>query len=123
MAAAIVPLVAGLAPTIINLITSLVHRNAPIAEAKLGNGTGPVKFADVFGAVIVALQSAAAAGTIDKQLPSDESVKLIIQAVVSSMKLQGQLDTTPAPIAVTGVASGNHSVTLLSGQKLTVIVP
>lgn len=111
MAAAIIPIVASLAPDIIGLIAGLVHKHAPIAEAT-GPGTGPVKFADVFGAVMTALQNAAAAGSISKQLPSDEAIKSIIQAVVSSMKLSGLLDS-PVPVA-------GQSYTLRAGQSLTI---
>jgi hypothetical protein len=92
--AAFIPIIASVAPSIISLIAGLVHKNAPIAEATHGPGTGPVKFADVFTAVITALQSAAAAGQIDKTLPSDDSIKAIIQAVVSSMQLSGLLGAT-----------------------------
>jgi hypothetical protein len=95
MAAAIIPLIAGLAPSIINLITSLIHQNAPVAETTYGPGTGPVKFADVFASVIAALQKAAAAGTIDKTLPGDDIIKAIIQAVVTSMQMSGTLGGAP----------------------------
>jgi hypothetical protein len=116
MAAAIIPLIAGLAPSIINLITSLIHQNAPVAETTYGPGTGPVKFADVFASVIAALQKAAAAGAIDKALPSDEIIKAIIQAVVTSMQMSGQLGETPAQPG--GPASSIGSV----GQVITVRV-
>lgn len=112
MAAAIVPLIAGIAPSIISLITSLVHKHAPVAEAKLGSGTGPVKFADVFSSVLQALQQAAGAGAIDKTLPADDLIKLVIQAVVGSLKLQGGLDITPV---------SGQSVALHAGQTLTVV--
>lgn len=103
MAAALIPLIAGLAPSIINLIASLVHQHAPQAEMANGPGTGPVKFADVFAAVIDALQKAAASGAIDKTLPPDEQIKMIIQAVVNSMQLSGVLGGGAAiPAAPTG---------------------
>ena len=91
MASLAVPLITAIAPEIITLIAGLVHKQAPVAEAANGPSTGPVKFADVFGAVITALTSAAAAGQIPKQLPSNDIVKVVIQAVVSSMKLGGLL--------------------------------
>lgn len=118
MAAAIIPIITGLAPTIIDLIAGLVHKQAPVAEATLGAGTGPVKFADVFSYVVGALTKAATAGQIDKTLPSDDAIKLVIQSVVSSLKLQGLLtsETTPSAIA------GTQSVTLKSGETLTVQV-
>src|SRR4051812_39662100 len=98
MAALAVPLIASLAPTIIDLITSLVHKSAPTQEA-LGPKTGPLKFANVFGDVITSLTKAATAGQIDKALPPDDTIKLIIQSVVTSMKLSGQLQDQP-PVAL-----------------------
>src|SRR5579871_5790131 len=96
MAATVLPLIASLAPNIIGLITSLVHKSAPQAEQQLGGGTGPVKFAQVFSDVMTALQQAAAAGSIDKTLPGDDAVKLVIQSVVASMKGLGLLDSATA---------------------------
>ncbi len=125
MAATVLPLIASLAPDIIGLITSLVHKSAPQAEQQLGAGTGPVKFAQVFGDVMTALQQAAAAGSIDKTLPSDDEVKLVIQSVVASMKGLGLLDSAMAasilqPAAPTG--SATKTVTLHSGDTLTIAV-
>lgn len=90
-AAAIIPAVTAIAPSLIDLITGLVHKGAPVAEQQLGPKTGPVKFARVFGEVMAYLQNAAAAGQIDKTLPSDQTVQTIIQAVVTSMNLSGML--------------------------------
>lgn len=91
--AAFIPLIAGIAPSIINLIAGLVHKHAPQAEAASGPGTGPVKFADVVNAVLVNLQTAAAAGQI-QGVPGEDQIKLIVQSIVSSMKLQGLLNGT-----------------------------
>ncbi len=115
MAAALIPLIAGLAPDIINFITSLIHPAATAAEA-LGTGTGPLKFATVFSDVVTALQKAAAAGTIDKVLPSDDMIKAIIQAVVTSMQLSGQLGGT----AVNPAPATSQAITLTHGQTITV---
>jgi hypothetical protein len=114
MAGVIVPLIASLAPSIISLIAGLVHKQAPVAETTHGPGTGPVKFTDVFNYVITALQSAAAAGQIDKALPSDDAVKTIIQSVVTSMKLTGLLGDAPAPTSVT-VANGTTATSSIGG--------
>ena len=121
MATALIPLIAAIAPEIINLITALVHKAAPAAEQTLGSGTGPVKFAQVFGDVMTALQNAAAAGQIPKALPSDDIVKVVIQAAVNSMQLSGLLgasDPTAVPAATVGGAnlkgltvSGNIQIT------------
>lgn len=105
MAAAIIPLIASVAPTIINLIAALVHPAAAAAEATKGAGTGPVKFAEVFGKVMIDLQNAAAAGMIPKELPSDDLVKLVIQSVVASMKLTGALGGTQVLASVPGTAA------------------
>ncbi len=113
MAAAIIPLIAGLAPGVINLIASLVHGAAPQAES-LGTGTGPVKFATVFGDVMGSLTKAAEAGSIPKVLPSDDTVKMIIQAVVSSMQLSGTLK--PAAVAP------SEDIVLRAGQAVRIRV-
>lgn len=97
MAAAIIPLIAGIAPPIINLIAGLVNKHAPAAETQFGPGTGPIKFADVFSNVINALQKSASAGTIDKTLPPDDTIKLIIQSIVSSLNISGQLSPQETP--------------------------
>ena len=69
MAAALIPLIAGIAPSIITLIASLVHKSAPAAESTNGSGTGPVKFAQVFQTVITSLQQAAAVDKSPKPSP------------------------------------------------------
>lgn len=129
MAAAVIPALEAVAPEIISLITGLVHKAAPAAEQQYGPKTGPVKFADVFGQVITALQNAAKAGQIDKALPSDQTVQLIIQSVVSSMNLSGMLTGAPASTmtnktTATGfsLGVGSQNVILSAGQTLTVTV-
>ncbi len=103
-----------LEPILANLIAGLVHKHAPVLEATTGPATGPVKLADLFAAVIGDLTRAATAGTIPKSLPSDDIVRVVIQSVVSSMKLSGMLEPT-APAA-------GQSVTLRAGQSLTITV-
>ncbi len=121
MAAAVVPLIAGLAPEIIKLIAGLVHKQAPVAE-KLGPGTGPVKFASVFGSVMEALTAAATAGQISKALPSDEIVKVIIQAVVSSMQLSGILGPAPGSVPDVPASTSLTPVILRPGQSIVITV-
>jgi len=125
MSAAAVSLITSLAPEVINLIAGLVHKQAPVAEATYGPSTGLVKFADVFSFVITALQTAAAAGQIPKVLPSDDTVKAIIQAVVQSMQLSGLLGAE----TTTSAASSSSSVVkpaqpqalkLTPGQVITI---
>lgn len=121
MAAAVAPLIiegiASLAPTVLNLITSLVHKQAPVVEQRYGRKSGPVKLADVSAAVMDALNRAAAAGAIPKELPPDPVIMLIVQTVVASMNISGQLS---APAAV---ASGDiKTVTLAAGQSITIAV-
>src|ERR1051326_5311339 len=110
MADVILPLIAGLGPELINLVVGLIHQKAPAAEA-MGPSTGPVKFADVFVAVMSDLTKAKAAGQI-AVLPDDAVVKLIIQAVVMSMKLSGVLEGAKDP------GSGPQRITLSAGQSL-----
>ncbi len=113
MAAALIPLALSLAPEIINLIASLVHQHAPVAEQQGSTGTGPVKFADVFVDVMKDLTSAHAQGQI-AILPDDGTVKTIIQAVVTSMKLSGLLDGSAS------AATAAIPLTLKAGQTLTI---
>lgn len=120
MAAAIIPLVAAIAPEIISLITGLVHKAAPAAEAAHGASTGPVKFADVFASVITSLTKAAEAGSIPKALPSDDAVKTVIQSVVSSLKQLGLLDA--AAVVAPATATATQTVTLRAGQSVTISV-
>ncbi|GAC1496113.1 MAG: hypothetical protein NVS1B6_00930 [Steroidobacteraceae bacterium] len=96
---AAIPLILGLTPTILDLIVRLTHLRAPVAEHQLGSGTGPVKFGDVFSSVMASLTSAAAAGQIEKALPSDDVIRLLIQATISSMKAMGLLETPASPVA------------------------
>jgi hypothetical protein len=115
MAAAIIPIAIEAGSEIVKLIASLVHKSAPAAEQNYGPSAGPVKFADVFAYVMEALQKAAGAGKIDKALPSDSAVKLIIEAVIQSMKLQGALSILAAPSVI---SSGD--IVLRPGQSLTI---
>lgn len=109
MAAALVPLIASVAPPIIDLIAGLVHKHAPQVEASNGPGTGPVKFSDLFSIVQGALTRAAQTGAIPAgAVPSDDILKLIIQTGVTTLKLPGGVladatsATPPAPGAIEG---------------------
>jgi hypothetical protein len=117
MAAALIPLIAGLAPEIINLIVGLVHPKAIAAEQNNGPLSGPVKFADVFVGVMKDLTAAHVAGTI-ALLPDDATVKVIIQAVVTSMQLTGLIGG--ASPAATPSALSAQSVVLKNGQSVLV---
>ena len=112
-----IALIAALAPSLIDLIAGLVHKAAPVAETVHGPSTGPVKFAEVFGSVVALLTRAAGTGQIPKELPPDETIKAVIQAVVSSMKLSGLLMSSvtigPAPA---------QSLVLKAGQSVTIKV-
>ncbi len=120
MAAAVVNALVPLAPGIFDLIAGLVHRKAPEAQAALGAGTGPVKFADVFTGVMNDLAKAHAAGQLPGPIPDDATVKLIIQAIVSSMNLLGLLDGIPA--VLTAPASSSQAIMIKPGQILTITV-
>ncbi len=120
MAAALIPLAVSLAPQIIDLIVGLVHKSAPVAEQQLGVKTGPAKFGQVFGDVITALTKAATAGQISRTLPPDETIQMIIQAVVTSMQLSGTLGAVPPPQAVAVPVHPAQSVALAPGQSLLV---
>jgi hypothetical protein len=123
MAAALIPLIAGLAPAVINLIVGLVHHKAPVAEQNGGPLTGPSKFADVFVGTMADLVKAHAAGQIDV-LPDEPTVKVILQAVVTSMQLSGYLGgaiTGPVPATQSPVAGPNCAdVVLNAGHSLLV---
>jgi hypothetical protein len=122
MAGALIPLIATLAPAVIDLIAGLVHQKAPQAEAILGAGTGPVKFAEVFVGVMSDLAKASASGQITGGIPADGTVKMIIQAVVTSMKLSGTLGTVVATVAVPGILAAPQSLILAPGQTITISV-
>ena len=134
MAAAFVPLIATIAPEIINLIAALTNKAAPIAEATHGAATGPVKFTDVFNVVITALNNAAIAGQISKALPSDDIVKIVIQAVVSCMQLNGLLGansvsgvpgtaaTTISSVTTANTTAAQQFLNLKSGQSVVISV-
>ena len=101
MAAVAIPVLTALAPSILELITSLVHRGAPAQEAALGAKTGPVKFANLFASVMQDLINAHAAGQIAGDLPTTDLVKFVMQIVITSLKLQGVLGSTAVDDAVT----------------------
>lgn len=105
MAAVAIPIITAVAPSIIQLIAGLVHRSAPIQEATQGPKTGPVKFAGVFADVIQALTAAANAGQIDKVLPPDPAIQVIIQAVITSMQISGLLSGVPTATAQTATVA------------------
>src|SRR6185369_16752496 len=117
MAAVAIPLLAGVLPDVISLIAGLVHRAAPQAEAALGPGTGAVKFSDVFASVMASLTKAAEVGQIPKALPPDDTVKVVIQAVVSSMKLSGLLDSSMQPAA----PQASQDLVLRAGQSVRIV--
>lgn len=122
MAAVAIPLIAGILPDVIKLIASLVHQHAPVAQTTNGDGTGPVKFAEVFAAVMKSLQAAAAAGRIPSAMPADEIIKAIIEAVVSSMKLSGLLGGDQPPVPVITGGGGPQAITIRPGQQLVITV-
>lgn len=107
--AAAAPIAQAVLPEIISLIAGLVHKAAPAAEAANGPATGPVKFADVFVQVMGNLVKAHAAGQI-ATLPDDPTVKIIIQTVVTSMKLLGALSP----------AAPDQSIAIKAGQTITI---
>jgi len=120
MAAAIlVPLIEGLGPPLINFLTGLIHKKALEAEQTHGPKSGPLKFADVFVGVMNDVAKAKAAGTISV-MPDDNLVKIIIQAVTTSMMISGTLngDNNPAP-AVT-VDSTSKQFVLKPGESVTI---
>lgn len=108
--------------TIAGLIASLVHPAAKAAEAQIGSGGGPVKLSQVFEAVIGWLQKAAAVGTIPKELPSDDTIKMIIQAVVSSMKISGLLGDAPTTVPTNAPVGSPDGIILKAGQSVTITV-
>ncbi len=123
MAAAVIPLIATLAPELINLIVGLVHKKAPEAEV-LGPGTGALKFADVFVGVMQDLIKAHAAGSLPGALPDEATVKTIIQSIVTSLKLLGALGGAPTPPVVVPAPGGTvpQVVVIRPGQSLTITV-
>jgi hypothetical protein len=119
-AAAVFPIIAGLLPDIVSLIAGLVHPKAIAAEAAHGPLSGPVKFADVFASTMKDLIAAHAAGTIPL-LPDEPMVKIVIQAVVTTMKLGGLLGDSAA-VAVPPAAQQQIRLKAVAGQSLLISV-
>ena len=131
MAGIAIPLIEALGPSVISLIAGIVHKEAPKQEAANGPGTGPVKFANVFDAAMNALQVAANAGQIDKNLPSPDVVKVLVQTLITAFKLPGGvLADVPAvtmpvpvsaatPINLTGTANFSVVGGTLQLQQVT----
>lgn len=131
----VAPLIGTLAPAVVSLISSLVTQHAQTAEATHGQGTGAVKFSDVFVAVMQDLVNTHAAGQLP-ELPDEATVKTIIQAVVTAMKITNVLGTPAAapanptiaaPAAVAGKTAANQQpsgipLTLTKGQTVTITV-
>jgi hypothetical protein len=115
--AAIAPLVTSVAPSIIDLVTSLIHKAAPAAEATLGPGTGPIKAATVLSAMTAQLQQAATSGQIKaSDIPSPDVLQVILNAVVKSMNLSGLLEASSTS------TTPNQAITIKPGQSLTISV-
>jgi hypothetical protein len=125
MAAVAIPLIAAALPEVlnlVNLIVGLVHPKAIAAEQAHGPLSGPVKFADVFVAVMADLVKAHAAGTI-AILPDEATVKIIEQSVITTMKLAGMLGDAAAVVASPGSASAggvSQAVKMTPGMSLLV---
>jgi hypothetical protein len=119
VAAVAIPLIAGLLPDIVSLIAGLVHPKAIAAEAAHGPISGPVKFADVFTGTMKDLIAAHAAGTI-AVLPDEAIVKVIIQAVVTTMKLGGLLENIPPEPGKPMTAQ--QQISLKAGQSVLISV-
>lgn len=113
MAAALIPIVASALPDIVSFIASLIHPKVKAAEA-MGPGTGPLKFADVLTATLAELVRAHASGVITT-VPDNDTVKVILQSVYTSLKLSGDLAATAA-----AAAPGAQSITLKAGQSVVV---
>lgn len=121
MAGALVPLIATLAPGLINLVVGLVHKHAPVAEATGGPGTGISKFTDVFIGVMKDLTDSKVQGII-AALPDPEIVKLVIQSTVNSMKLSGVLGAAQPSSPDPGLLAPSQSMTIRAGQSVTITV-
>lgn len=129
MAALAIPAIIAAAPlvenAIVSLIAALTHKTAPLVEAARGAGTGPVKFADLFVSVMSDLALAHSKGQIS-MVPDDATAKLIIQSVLSSMKLLGLLDGQVSPTAPTPagpLAATGGRISLAAGQSITIMAP
>ena len=88
-----------------------------------GRGDAEVGGVFVDAGVIASLNSAAAAGTISKTLPSDSVIQMIIQAAIQTMQLDGLLGSTAVsglPAAAAKAVSSTQTIKLTAGQTLTV---
>lgn len=96
MASLAIPLIASLAPEIISLIAGLAQPK--IIAAEQINVPGPVRFADVFVETMSDLTKAHANGQIAGDLPNDAIVKVIIQAVFTSLSKSGIVNVPPMSV-------------------------
>jgi hypothetical protein len=128
MAAAIIPVLAPLIPTLANelvtFIANLAHSHAAAAQVTKAPGTGPAVFADVLLAVQNSLIKTHAAGQLPGDIPDMAIVKIIIQAVYTVMQLPSpaMLTAATATVPITGVATTMNAKTLVlrSGESLTI---
>ena len=112
--AAFVPLITTVAPELIQLIAGLVKSH--IGQTSASPQSGGIDLTGVFNSVMVALENAASQGTIPKTLPPDDVVKMIVQTAATALH-------APAPVTApvsNAAASGSLSITLASGQSLTI---
>lgn len=120
MAGAVVPLIASLAPSLIDLIVSLVHPKVKAASAVATTGQGAVAFGNVLAATLQDLVNAHAAGTL-ATVPENDTVKLIIQSVYTALKLSGDLPGVPTPtLPLVEGPIGAQSIVLKPGSRITI---
>jgi hypothetical protein len=127
LVAQIPSLLPGAFQALSDLIAGLVHKNAPIVQASNGPSTGPIKLGDLVMLVQKALIGAHAAGTLTGTLPDDATVGVIVQSMISIMKLPGgQLGPAVAGSPASGdpvsVKSGTPVTLTIGGQSVTITV-
>jgi hypothetical protein len=100
MAAAIVPIISAAAPLLAPLIVGLVKR----VEGLFGAKTGATKLATVATATKAVADALSGAGKIPGVL-DDPAIVALVEAVVQSLKGQGQLDAETATVGALPVGT------------------
>ena len=114
MAAAIVPLITGLAPLVLPWIVKGV-------DIIFGPKTGDAKMPAALAALKAILEAAATAGKIPG-VPSDDALRAIIETVVQDLKAKGEMPTEQKPGQYPPQNTTGPSGTFPSGKIIAILV-
>jgi hypothetical protein len=86
MAAALIPIITGLAPVVLPWIVKGV-------DLIFGPKTGDAKMPAALASLRAILEAAATAGKLPGPVPSDDALRVIIETVVQDLKSKGEMPT------------------------------